>query len=911
MKRFIRIESSAGGGKTSEIVKRFTELIKNKVRFDRILAITFTNKASGEMKRRILKNLKELAFKDRFIFEVVDGKEGIIDNFSDFSVKTIDAFLFSLLKSSALDLGVPPDPEIEENEREKIKEVIDVVLVRGENDNNLKVPIKQFLNFLSENSLSLDPYRNFVDYFFSFFEKAKILGENYELIAGELKDFFFLVKSIFEERKEKEGFILISDISPLVFSYIRKSNVPYLFFKLGEKFYHFLIDEFQDTSLIQWECLKYLIENALSGEDPEGNKGSFFYVGDPKQSIYRWRGTRWELFERVIEDFNGKIDKDDFKCEYIDVNKRSAKEIVKFVNDLFNVRNLEKYFYEIDEGNKKGYLDNFSEVEKIYGRVNQRYDESNKFEGYIEFKLIEGAKSSSEEAIFLYLKEVLDDILRRGGNLGDIAILERINTDCEKVANFLLSNGYPVCTSYDVSLENLPLIRTIIYFFKVLINEKNTHNLLNLVQTEFFSKIFEVEEEKIKAFLLSDKKDLEVLFNLSSNFKEKYRYFKELSKNYSPYYLLLECDYIFKIHERFKTEYLNFLSLLKGISEETENMSLYEFVEKFEKSPYLFSSSSKDAINVLTIHKAKGLEFDVVISLFSSYTKFEIKDKFLIEGQTLENSKIYLKKSLENLKDREVRLYNEVVNVIQELNTLYVCLTRAKREIYFVIGKDRRELRKTYSYFLSKFLNERFGKKEFYTIGKKERFESKSSEEKKLKFERENPFSIEKLKERLFVKSIFESEILSHAGEPLRGEWIHLVLSNIKNLDDLNFEKEIENSYLKAKAMWKRYRFFDENSLERVDYFKAKIKKEFLRELFFTDRKIKTEFEVVNGKGEVFRIDRIIFDDNLKIIEFKTGEKHKEHFDQVRKYLEIAEEIYKKSARGYLVYIDMEEVHEV
>ncbi len=905
MKRFTRIESSAGGGKTSEIVNRYIKLIKRGIKFDRILAITFTNKASEEMKRRILKNLKELALSDdTFIFKVLDGKDGIIDNFSDFSVKTIDAFLFSLLKSCALDLKIPPEPEIEEKEREKIKMIIDEVLAQAANDSFLKNKILNFLNFISGISQSLNPYENFIDYFSSFFDKERILGENYEFLGGNLKDFFLLIKKNLEEKKRKEGFIFLSDISILVFNYVKNSDVPYLFFKLGEKFYHFLVDEFQDTSLIQWKSLKPLIENALSGMDPEGNKGSFFYVGDPKQSIYRWRGTRWELFDDIIKEFESKIEEKDFEFIYKDINKRSLKNIVDFVNDIFDIKNLKNYFSRISD-NKKNYIKYFSEVERVYKNVRQKPDSDKNSGGYIEFKVIRGSKSESEDEILFYLKEIIDDLLKnRKRSYGDIAILERQNNDCQKIVNFLLSEGYPVYTSYDVSIENLPLIRTIIYFFKILVNENDKNSFFNLIQTEFFSKIFEVDERIIKKFLLSDKRDLEEFFKISPLFEKTYKYFKDLSKIYSPYYLLLEFDCVFKISEKFLKEYLHLLSLLKGTCEEVENISIYEFVKKFEKFPYLFSPSSKDAINVLTIHKAKGLEFNVVISLFSSFFEFEERDKFIIYDKDVENPRVYLKKEC----DEEVKLYNETLNIIQELNLLYVALTRAKEEIYFVICDNNK---KNYGNFILDFLKRNFGEREFYKIGEKIGVERKSYEKEELIFYRRNPISIKELKNKLFVKSEFESEVLYHE-ELLRGEWIHLVLSNIKNLNELNFDKEIEKSYERAKSLWKRYGSFDESTFEKVIYFKTKIKKEFLREFFFTDKRIRTEFEVVNERGEVYRIDRIVFDDTIKVIEFKTGnEKSDSHFLQVKNYLNIIKKIFGEKVKGYLIYLDREEVYEI
>ncbi|MEN3044846.1 MAG: UvrD-helicase domain-containing protein [Candidatus Hydrothermales bacterium] len=906
MKRFIRIESSAGGGKTKSIVDRYIELISNKVKFNRILAITFTNNASEEMKRRILRCLKERAFKgDDFIYEVIDGKDGIIENFSDFSVKTIDAFLYSLLKSSALDLSLPPEPKIEENVMKRIKEVMDEFLVKASLCDRLKDTVINFLKYLSDFSESLDPYRSIEEYFRDFIENESVLLPNYDFNPIIYREFFFTLKSQLNSNKKKDKVIFLSDISNLLYEYVLKSKVPYLFFKLGEKFYHFLIDEFQDTSLIQWNNLKPLIENALSGYDMEGNKGTFFYVGDPKQSIYRWRGTRWELFDVIHGDFKGKIEENEFSFEYLSENKRSGKIIVEFVNDLFDITNLSEYFKVLSDDKKKNnYLKYFNEVIKVYRNVKQIADELKPYKGYIEFKVIKGSKIIAEEEILSYLDLILDDLNKRKRSLGDIAILERLNSDCQRVVNYLLSKGYPVFTSYNISIESLPLLKTIYYFLKILINERDIHSLLNLLQTEYFTKIFSLDEKDVKKFILSENKDLFKFCKIFPSFDFAYKYFKNLHKNFSLYYLLLEFDYLFNISKRFKDDYFHLLSLLKVISQEVENVSTYEFIRKFERAEYIFSPSSENAIKVLTLHKAKGLEFDVVISLFAPMTLFAERSKFIVNDKFLDKQEIYLKREVKN----DVKLHNDVFNIIQELNLLYVLLTRAREEIYFVLGS---KFKKTFSYFVMNYLKKRFGEKDLYTFGEKRVCEKKDGKfNDMIRWERENPISVKNLHKNLFVKSEFESVVKRHS-EVTRGEWIHFVLSNIKNLKEENFKELLSESFEKAKIFWRGFRHFDEELFEKIDYFETKLTKPFLKEFFFTDSAVETELEVMDDNGAIFRFDRLILDDVLKVIEFKTGEEVlKSHFDQIKCYMVIAEKIFAKKVKGYLVYLDREEVYE-
>jgi len=904
MKRFVRIESSAGGGKTSELVKRYIELLEGGVKFNRILAITFTNKASEEMKKRILKRLKELALKgNKFALAILDGRDGIIENFSDFAVKTIDAFLFSLLKSCALDIDIPPEPEMEKDSYDILREIVEELIFDTYRNSQLKEKVLNFLNFLAKNSNSLNPEGELIEYSKSFLDIQRLIPNKSCIFEKEeLMEFLYAVKDRLEMKKKKEGILFLSDISPLMFQYIKNSEIPYLLYKLGEKFYHYLIDEFQDTSLIQWESLKPLILNALAGVDEEGNKGTFFYVGDPKQSIYRWRGTRWELFKTIHLEFKKNLSLDDFDFKYIEENKRSAPFIVEFVNKLFTKENLKNYFKEISKNN---YIAYFKEVEKVYENTFQKPRNDWNYKGYVEIKVIDKTKEEGEDEIFSYLENLLDDLIkRRNRRFGDIAILERINSDCEKVVNFLLSKGYPVYTSYDVSLENLPLIKTVIYFFKILVNDKDNLSFLNLIQMDFFKGLFGIQEKRIKEFLFSKERDIEKFCRFFPEFGGVYVYFKKLSKIFSTYYLLLEFDRIFKIGERFKKEYFQFLSLLKGVSEEKEYISIYDFIKKFERRPYIFCPSSKDAINVLTVHKAKGLEFNVVISLFTSISKFPDREKFFIYDKDPERPELVLK----NIKDGEKKEYYKTFNVIQELNLLYVTLTRAREEIYFVINDKHK---RSWGKFIMDSLKEKFEGKDILRIGEKRSFERRKEEEMKFSWERKEPLSVIDLSKRIFIKREFESEITTH-NEILRGEWIHLVLSKIKNLKEENFDEEIERAYEKAKNEWELYKTFQEDFLEGITYFKEKLKRDFLREFFFTDKKINTEFDVVDERGDTYRIDRIIFDNVIKILEFKTGkEKDASHTKQLRNYMDIVKGIYNKEVKGYLIYLDREEIYEI
>ena len=141
--------------------------------------------------------------------------------------------------------------------------------------------------------------------------------------------------------KEEQNLLLISEFNAIISSHIKNQPAPFIYERLGEKYKHFFIDEFQDTSIMQWKNLIPLIDNSLSSEE-NGVQGSLMLVGDPKQSIYRWRGGKAEQFIELSKEDNpynadqnpfSNKDKGVFRLER---NYRSYSEVISFNNAFFN-----------------------------------------------------------------------------------------------------------------------------------------------------------------------------------------------------------------------------------------------------------------------------------------------------------------------------------------------------------------------------------------------------------------------------------------------------------------------------------------------------------------------------------------------------------------------------------------------
>ncbi|MHB1692906.1 MAG: UvrD-helicase domain-containing protein, partial [bacterium] len=144
------------------------------------------------------------------------------------------------------------------------------------------------------------------------------------------------IKKIIAVKSKNDGNIFIDELKIKVNELIRDNRVPDIYFNIGEKIYHYLIDEFQDTDRLQWENIKALVGNSIA------NGGTFFYVGDKKQSVYRFKGGDADLFDEVMDDFRSEniIDENNFYEEKLSYNFRSEKELIYFFNNTFNPENL-------------------------------------------------------------------------------------------------------------------------------------------------------------------------------------------------------------------------------------------------------------------------------------------------------------------------------------------------------------------------------------------------------------------------------------------------------------------------------------------------------------------------------------------------------------------------------------------
>jgi len=1034
------VDASAGSGKTYALAHRYVQLLFQKDSrpevIKTILAITFTNMATREMKERILEFLKKIALDSfpnenereqllskiemdrtsarRFALQIVNY---IIHNYNFFQIQTIDSFIYLLLSGCAFRLGLPANFKLQESFRRLLIYSLDECIDRASKDKKIRdifydflqqyvfienkenwFPKRDILSLLNSLLYQMNIYgrefrkfeydaqyvlkgkreikklvtqfynkyasvlngtftnslANFCEQEEEIFDFATMAGKNsrkktfiYEyppvkravvvppqlekdwqelrnkigkMAAAEAQavfncyiDIFRLVYQIFEARAQKEELMFLQELN-------RKANtlfgeefsVPEIYYRLATRFQHFLIDEFQDTSGLQWKNLFLMIEEALS------SGGTLFYVGDKKQAIYRWRGGEVKLFDHlkeILKDFN-------VKEERLTVNYRSQREIVEFNNTVFSRENLKRFLVQKFKDNNLS--DNFSyndcqEILDVFSTVCQEYKPENKY-GYVKITKIEGEdKEEREQKIRSHLIEIISDITTREFTLSDIAILCRSNDEVENVSNWLLEDGFSVQSEKTLNIKNNPVIKELISFLKFLKSPIDNLSFVTFITGRIFLEATGMDRKQLEKFLLefnsgSEEKSSEYVYRA---FRNKYpevwnKYLEEFFKSVGflgTYELVLSIIDKFRILQNFpyyQGFVMHLLELLKEKEEEYSNLEEFlEYYETTEEEVFYLKFSESDAIRVTTIHKAKGLEFPVVIIPFLdldvkpgrsndirsfSYVVSPYEDKLRL----LRLDKKYVILSLEI---REIYKEEYKHSIIDELNIIYVAFTRAQYELYAFLpcGKRKKNIAAD---LIPPECWER-GEKRIYSREKKKTDE----------FIFISPCGYKNWFEFLKDESV-PRDLLESRQEIERGNILHFILSFISDLSVQDKSQVLEDACAQIKFRYRHVLRLDEyrQLIDRI------VDDNAFRKFFYLDGgRVYQEKEIVDSQGLTKRVDRLIIKDNeVWVVEYKTGIPVPEYREQVKGYIDIIRRIYPGyKVRGYILYLDTKIVEEI
>ncbi len=720
-----------------------------------------------------------------------------------------------------------------------------------------------------------------------------------------------LAKIVIEMQAYEEfnkGKILSSRISALLHSLIHAedSHLPAMLERLPFQLESVLIDEFQDTSSAQWNLIRPFSEEAIS------RGGTLTYVGDVKQAIYSWRGGNSSLFESIKNEINAHS-----STKTLDTNWRSSPNVVKFNNFIFSqfkdldftkkIASSTGKFSTIEPEFSSSLVALFNDVEQ---GIAPKYQGNLENEGRVFLhRLIPESYRGNAPLHEEIRKSLCNTIKHRSTNFtyGDMAILVRNNRDCKLFAEWLTAEGIPVITEGALNIASNFLVSQCISFLEYL---KNTDDELALWHIVGFEGLLEKENIiPIDKYLESKKHNNSLLSCIEKENKELYSllcYFIELKNKASVYVLLSEIVEKYSVFKRFASQ-SGFVARLLELSLQAQKKGIYSlisFIDYWHKEGQEEQIPMPDGINavrILTIHKSKGAEFNLVFM----YDKGEVGEAKGLKHYVYEDFSFIAPHSSFH-KD-----YKEDVTTIaiETINLLYVAFTRAKKELHVLyLGTEKEDtlletmLKNTHNeVHTCPILNAELYGADIEEVEENREIESNMTEEKVLP-------ALQYRKLSLNFAELEEST--KHTLSPKRrGNLVHACMEHYFKL--AKHDKDADNRIIPM--------LLAKEDIEKQE------KKNFEAELacYFSWLKEQKDFEMwaenaiveqslVNDIGKMYRCDIYYIDANtIHIIDFKTGDENENYHKQIQNYASILKnmDIYKdKKINALLVYLDAQKI---
>ncbi|MDD6552195.1 MAG: UvrD-helicase domain-containing protein [Prevotellaceae bacterium] len=483
---------------------------------------------------------------------------------------------------------------------------------------------------------------------------------------------------------------LLSDTQTLLKGLIKNEDSPFIFEKIGSMLNHIMIDEFQDTSSIQWDNFKKLLLETMSHSDPNNGAVNNLLVGDVKQSIYRWRNGDWRLLNNINQQFSP----DSLDLESLQTNWRSLPNIITFNNAFFR-RAAYLTGQEIGETSKRRH----AELLQAYADVDQNIPAKKKEKGggYVEIDFLANDKDSYEDETLQKTAETVQQLLYNKVEAKDIAILVRSNATIQQIGDFFMNNypDIPLISDEAFRLDASAAVNILIAALQTLLTPDDLlcrATLVKLYQTQVLTT--EAPETAILQpvyFKPSDDDKTEVMIHsLNTLLPEAYTaHFPELLK--MPLVELVE-----HLYQIFDIEKLGgqdayvcaFFDQLNSFAQD-QVPDLAAFLSAWEDtiSKKTIQSDEVNGIRLLTIHKSKGLEFDHVIMPFCDW-QLEKAHTLWCSTDEKPYSKLpvipidFSKKQMVGSVYEEDYQEEHFQDTIDNLNLLYVAFTRAGKSLY-------------------------------------------------------------------------------------------------------------------------------------------------------------------------------------------------------------------------------------
>lgn len=767
---------------------------------------------------------------------------------------------------------------------------------------------------------------------FSWPEKLK-QWNTFEALHRNLNAFGVFRDLILElrELKDEESILLISDVNDFLQEITKDNDAPFIYEKIGNQYRNFLIDEFQDTSDFQWSSFKPLLENSLAS----GNTN--LLVGDVKQSIYRWRGGKLEL---LLSEVQKQIPGSYIQEKNLDTNYRSLPGIIRFNNALFQaLPSLMEAGIEKEFG-----IDSEDLLSSAFNEAKQEIPEKKlelDFQGKIRIEFtqkparsgyqVEEDEEEEEDGVLEKLPQLVKDLQDRGYQLKDIAFLVRKNAQGVEIADYLMaydrdhpdsSYRFDVLSEESLFLDKSAAVKCLLALWQYLSNPSDRvalktawyyYALLHEIpfSHELFHKFKQVPELKSKDEELKARTNEFLQLPLLELIEESIAFLGLMELRADLAYISGFKEAVFDFVKNNRADLVGFL----------------DWWELNKRKRTVKIPEDHDAMRILTIHKSKGLQFKVVIMPFLDWkivssglqapviwSPFEAENGLktivpLTHGSTLKDS--YFSKAYED----EVKLA-----YLDSLNMLYVGFTRAEEVVWgysnFTNSKSSGVSQKSTGNVLFNLFSSNFQISEFSSNQRwdKEKLVFEAGEWAALKKGETQPSFVQKqlrwetqdwrskLKTKTIAWDFSENGLQARAQRKL-GVIVHELLAASQTQEE-------------AIRLLQQYTFEGRIDQETANDVTDQLKKLFeipeFQSWFGGDYLTLAEQGILLPGGNQKRPDRVLISDQeVIVVDFKTGEKYSSHPKQVKEYMDLVHQLSQKPVKGFLCYLEPTEIIEV
>ncbi len=675
---------------------------------------------------------------------------------------------------------------------------------------------------------------------------SKMMYEMYMML-----DIYRRIKEKFINIKKERQVIDFEDIELKARNFLLNlKDYEYFRYRFDSSIKHILIDEFQDTSELQWETLKPIVETALS------KKGTLCYVGDVKQAIYQFRGGTSKLFDRVKNDLK-------LKEKVLEKNYRSAPILIDFINTVFKDLSIKHPVYKYTE---------------------QIPDKENTIRSGNGYLYVRGFSYGENENLY---NEIVNQIELLAPQVGyeNIAVLCRTNSEIEKLATYLTHKKIPYITSGRRSLLDSVAVNDILNFMRFAVNPLENIHLVEILRSPIFRMGYN-EIEKLTA-----PKNRAIYNHLPKGIKKRIDEILVKSRFQSPSDFIKSILEKFPVFDMYDTDSFELIMELYEISQVFESENTDTTIERFLEFLQNMGESLKikpkhlKGITLETIHGAKGLEYHtVILPIISRSRGSRIYVHKNDSGKTiLIDTNDEYQKYLKDIEEyREAYQKFEEEKIIEKLNILYVGLTRARSNLIILAiapkksEKSNGKILLDIAKILDKDFWDRIDKdKNIFVKGEVVRAEEKAHPIKKWKRDLSigSPGKTTQMyKTAGSVYSLQTEDFMSTRTGILKGLIVHNVL---KRIDALPVEEKIINELI-CKATSFEGKNFTQKEREAAKDAALKsvvsvVNDERLAELL--SKRSYAELTVVGTDYEnmIGRIDRIVYRDNeIIVLDFKT-----------------------------------------